>query len=74
MEYCRMRGVSVQAWSPLAQGILSGSLDEQPESIRKAGALVREYAARHQTSIEAILLAWLLKHPADPARARNHAT
>ena len=64
MEYCRLHGVSLQAWSPLAQGVFAGTSDGQPENIRKAGTVVREYAERHQTSIEAILLAWLLKHPA----------
>src|ERR1700726_927154 len=64
MEYCRTKRVLVQAWSPLAQGILMGNLDGQPENIRKTAALVQEYARRHQTTAEAILLAWLLKHPA----------
>ena len=32
--------------------------------ISEGRTVVREYAERHQTSIEAILLAWLLKHPA----------
>ena len=63
MEYCRLHGVSLQAWSPLAQGVLGRSVDEQPEQVRKAGAMVREYAERHQTTVEAILVAWLLKHP-----------
>ena len=64
MEYCRLHVVSLQAWSPLAQGVFGRNLNEQQEQIRKTGAMVREYAERHQTSIEAILLAWLLKHPA----------
>jgi len=64
MEYCRMKGVLLQAWSPLAQGILTGNLDDQPENIKKTAALVQEYAQRHETTAEAILLAWLLKHPA----------
>jgi predicted oxidoreductase len=64
MEYCRMKGVLLQAWSPLAQGILMGNLDRQPENITKTAALVREYAQLHETTAEAILLAWLLKHPA----------
>lgn len=64
MEYCRMNEVLLQAWSPLAQGVFGGILDGQPENIRKAGALVREYAEHHRTTTEAILLAWLLKHPA----------
>jgi predicted oxidoreductase len=64
MEYCRMNRILLQAWSPLAQGIFGASLDGQPENIRKAGTLVHEYAQRHETTVEAILLAWLLKHPA----------
>jgi hypothetical protein len=63
MEYCRLKKVSLQAWSPLAQGILMGNLDSQPGNIRETAALVKKYAQRHETTAEAILLAWLLKHP-----------
>ena len=64
MEYCRMKGVLLQAWSPLAQGVLMGNLDDQPDNIKETAALVQEYAHRHEATAEAILLAWLLKHPA----------
>jgi predicted oxidoreductase len=64
MEYCRTKGVLLQAWSPLAQGILMGNVDGKPENIRKTAALVQELARDHRTTTEAILLAWLLKHPA----------
>ncbi|HEY5707754.1 MAG TPA: aldo/keto reductase [Terrimicrobiaceae bacterium] len=64
MEYCRMKGVLLQAWSPLARGILIGEFDGQPENIKRTAALLREYTQRHETTPEAILLAWLLKHPA----------
>ena len=64
MEYCRMKSVLLQAWSPLAQGILTGNLDGQPENIKRTAASVQECAQRHETTAEAILLAWLLKHPA----------
>ena len=59
MEYCRTKRVLLQAWSPLAQGILTGNLDGEPEKIRKTSALVQECARRHETTAEAILLAWL---------------
>jgi len=64
MEYCRTKPVLLQAWSPLAQGILMGNLDSEPENIKMTATLVQEYARRHQTTAESILLAWLLKHPA----------
>ena len=64
MEYCRLKGVLLQAWSPLAQGILTGNLDHQPGNVKETALLVQKYAQRHETTAEAILLAWLLKHPA----------
>jgi predicted oxidoreductase len=64
VEYCRAKGVLLQAWSPLAQGILMGNVDSKPDNIRKTAALVQELAQEHQTTAEAILVAWLLKHPA----------
>jgi predicted oxidoreductase len=64
-EYCRTRGVLLQAWSPLARGLLSGGdLSRQPPPVHATAALVKEYASRHGTSAEAIVLAWLLRHPA----------
>ena len=64
MEYCRKKDVLLQAWSPLAQGVLMGNLGAQPDNIKETAALVQEYAQRHETTAEGILLAWLLKHPA----------
>jgi predicted oxidoreductase len=64
LEYCRMKGVLLQAWSPLAQGTLTGSLENKPENVKETAALIREYAQRYATTPEAIMLAWLLKHPA----------
>ena len=65
LEYCRMHGVSLQAWSPLARGVLSGGdLSAQSPAVQKTAALVKDLASAHQVSGEAIVLAWLLRHPA----------
>jgi predicted oxidoreductase len=65
LEYCRLEGVSLQAWSPLAKGLLSGAeLSGQTEPIIRTAALVAELAARYGAPPEAIVLSWLLKHPA----------
>ena len=65
LEYCRLKGVSLQAWSPLARGVLSGGdLSEQSLAVQKTAALVEAVADAHQVSSEAIVLAWLLRHPA----------
>jgi predicted oxidoreductase len=43
---------------------LTGNLDHQPGNVKETALLVQKYAQRHETTAEAILLAWLLKHPA----------
>ena len=65
LEYCRLKGVGLQAWSPHDRGALTGAdLSKQPESVRKTAGLVKEYAEARGVPPEAIVLAWLLKHPA----------
>ncbi|GAA6186502.1 aldo/keto reductase [Aliiglaciecola sp. NS0011-25] len=65
MEYCQLNNVQVQAWGSLCQGTLSGkSLTNQPHHIQQTADLVSKLAADYQTSAEAILLAFLMRHPA----------
>ncbi len=65
LEYCRIEGISVQAWSPLAKGILSGKdLSDQNEKTKNAAKVVAEIAGEQNVAAEAILIAWLLRHPA----------
>jgi predicted oxidoreductase len=69
IEYCRLKGVGLQAWSPLDRGALTGALAggelaKQPETVRATAALVARYATDRGVPAEAIALAWLLRHPA----------
>lgn len=65
MEYCRMENIQLQSWGPLAQGYLSGrSLDGQPERVVNTAKLVEQMAKEKDTTAEAIVLAWLMTHPA----------
>jgi predicted oxidoreductase len=65
VEYCRLKNVSLQAWSPLARGILSGrDLSGQNDKVLQTAKLVAEMARTRGVSAEAIVLAWLFRHPA----------
>lgn len=65
LEYCRLHGVSLQAWSPLDRGALIGrSLAGQSENVQQTAALVQQIAASRGVPPDAVALAWLLKHPA----------
>lgn len=65
LEWHRRRGVVTQAWAPMAYGYLSGrEPDWDPERVGKAAALVREIAGNHSVADEAVVIGWLLRHPA----------
>ncbi|WP_342566323.1 aldo/keto reductase [Paenibacillus sp. FSL R7-0345] len=65
VEYCRMENIQLQAWGPLAQGSFSGrSLEGQPESVVNTAAMVSSLAEQKSTTPEAIVLSWLMTHPA----------
>ena len=65
LEHCARRGIEVQAWSPLAGGRYSGRTTAEPtDADRATAALVAELAAAKETEPEAIVLGWLLRHPA----------
>ncbi|WP_028593403.1 aldo/keto reductase [Paenibacillus assamensis] len=66
LEFCRLEHIQLQAWAPLAQGVFSGrSLDGQPDNIIATAKLVQQMAADKGTTPEAIVLAWLMFHPAN---------
>jgi predicted oxidoreductase len=65
LEYCRTQDITLQAWSPLAVGRLTGNKVEKPsKELEMAAAQVTRLAEEKQVSGEAILIAWILKHPA----------
>jgi len=73
--------VQLQAWSSLAKGIFSGRRAEGASTaILRTQELVAAMAARKETTREAIVLGWLMRHPAaiqpvigtaSPARIAN---
>lgn len=65
IEYCRLHKITLQAWGPLAWGRVTGRATEAPpEKIGKTTAAVAEMAKEKGVSGEAVLIAWILRHPA----------
>src|SRR6056297_71229 len=65
MEYMMMNNIEIQAWSPMARGLFSGKdLGENPdEIIVKTKNYVYELAKEKNTTPEAIVLAFIMRHP-----------
>ncbi len=66
LDYCRLNKIFVQAWSPIGGGKLLRPATDATETnpLHPAAALVASLAAAKNTTPEAILLAWILRHPA----------
>ncbi|MEX0326665.1 MAG: aldo/keto reductase family oxidoreductase [Puniceicoccaceae bacterium] len=65
LEWHRRRGVVTQAWAPMAYGYLCGrEPDWEPERVGPAAECVQRIAGEHGVSPEAVVIGWLLKHPA----------
>jgi predicted oxidoreductase len=65
LEYCASNGTTLQAYGALARGLYTGAGAEDPTAAEAATAvMVAELARKHITTGEAVLLGWLMKHPA----------
>lgn len=72
LDYCRLRGITLQAWSPFGKGRALGE-----GATGELGRVVARLAEQKSVPKEAVVLAFLLRHPAriqpvigttDPAR------
>jgi len=64
MEFCEQQNIQLQAWSPLAKGIFTGNPSDKPTLTELATTkLLTQLGNRYSSNPNAILLAWLLKHP-----------
>lgn len=66
LEYCRQNNIQLQSWGCLSQGLFTGrDISQEPLHIQKTADLVSKLAAEYQVSKEAIVLSWLMRHPAN---------
>ena len=63
LDYCRLKGITVQAWSPIQYGFFEGIFLDNDEYPELNNALNR-MAEEKNVSNSAIALAWILRHPA----------
>ncbi|APE07200.1 MAG: aldo/keto reductase [Alteromonas sp.] len=64
LEHCMLNNVQLQAWGSIAQGRYTGAATSS-EADRNTAELVKRLASEYQTTPEAIVLGWLMRHPAN---------
>ncbi|MTB63449.1 aldo/keto reductase family oxidoreductase [Streptococcus sp. zg-86] len=63
LDYCRLKGVTVQAWSPFLIDLQRGIFVDHPD-YANLNQTIERLAAQYHVSREAIVVAWILRHPA----------
>lgn len=63
LDYCRLRGVTIQAWSPFQYGFVKGVFLDNPD-FPEINQKMDEIAEKYGISKTALSVAWILRHPA----------
>lgn len=63
VEYCRINGITVQAWSPFQGGFFTGVFLGNPE-YAELNAVIDRLAGSYGVTPIAIATAWITRHPA----------
>ncbi|MCK2031097.1 aldo/keto reductase [Microbacterium galbinum] len=63
IEYCRINGITIQAWSPFQGGFFTGVFLGNPQ-YAELNAVIDRLAAAHGVTPIAIATAWIVRHPA----------
>ncbi len=63
LEYCRYEDITIQAWSPFQYGFFEGVYVDNP-AFPEINAKLQELADKYNTTKNAIVIAWILRHPA----------
>lgn len=81
LEYCRMKDVVIQTWSPLQKGFFGGTFIGS-EEYKDLNAALNALAEKYHATSDAVAYAWLLRYPAkmqviigttNPDRIKNAA-
>lgn len=63
LEYCRLKGITIQAWSPFQFGFFEGVFLDNPK-FPELNRKINELAEIKGVTNTAIAIAWILRHPA----------
>ena len=65
VDYARINGITLQAWSPYQAGFFTGSFIDDRETYPELNDVLDELAGVHDVTPTGIATAWILRHPAD---------
>lgn len=64
LEYCRLKNITIQAWSPLQYGVFEGTFLDNDEKFAEFNDTLQAFADKKGATKSAVAFAWILRHPA----------
>jgi predicted oxidoreductase len=83
LDYSRLKGMTLQAWSPVQKGFFKGVFIGDRENYAELNVVMDELAEKYAVTPMGIAIAWITRHPANlqvvlgttkPDRVRESAT
>ena len=63
LDYCRLKGITIQPWSPFQFGFFNGVFLDNPK-FPELNAKINEMAEKYGTTNTGMVVSWILRHPA----------
>lgn len=63
VDYCRVNGITIQAWSPFQAGFFNGVFLDNPDHA-EVNSVINRLAGKYSVDPIAIATAWITRHPA----------
>lgn len=63
LDYCRLHGMTIQAWSPFQSGFIAGTYMNNPE-YPELNAALEEVGRKYGITKNGAVAAWIARHPA----------
>lgn len=64
LNYCRLKDITIQAWSPFQHGFIDGTFIDNPD-YKELNEALQRVAEQHGVNKTTIAVAWILRHPAE---------
>lgn len=65
LDYCRLKDITIQVWSPFQYGFFEGIFLGNNEKYPELNKALEEISQKYDTTPTAIATAWILRHPAN---------
>ena len=65
LDYCRLKGITIQAWSPFQKGFFDGVFLGDRENYAELNDVIDDLARGYGVPPAAIAVAWITRHPAN---------